>query len=173
MLYTETMRLIPNPLENLQGFRFFIQIQWNWIFGKENFFQSFCYSDDGNFPIQPEEFQAFHCGTELTFSAVYQNQLRQWFALIQKSAVSAIDDFSHRSKIIRPFHGFYMKNPIICLAGLPIFENHTRRNGIGPLNIRIVKTFYMPRLFGKSEELFHLRHDAVGMSFWIYYLHLL
>ena len=31
----------------------------------------------------------------------------------------------------------------------------------------------MARLFGKPEEFFHLRHDAVGMSFWIYYLHLL
>ena len=66
-----------------------------------------------------------------------------------------------------------MKNPIIRLAGFPIFENHTRRNGIGSLNIRIIKTFYMAWFFGKSEEFFHLRHDAVGMSFWIYYLHLL
>ena len=60
---------------------------------------------------------------------------------------------------------------VFRLGRLAVNKDHAGRNGVGPLDVRVVEALDAPRLKGQAKVLLHLAHDAVAVALRVDQLH--
>ena len=121
----------------------------------------------GNGYIQPKILQHFVNHAHLPFSAVGDNEIGQFSSLFLQTAVTAVDDLTHRSVVVGAHHGLNVKMAILLTRRLSITEHHARGHRMGALQVGVIETFDMPRLFIEAQRFLDSIHQPLGIPFGI------
>ncbi len=146
------MCFVADVLEKSQSERMPTDLDRIGLAGHEDLFLTLCERNRRR-RSDAEHRKRFHHGIQLPLPAVDQQQIREGFAFLHKSAKSTSHDFSHRRKVVDTFDRFDLESLVSRLKRQTVDELDETSHRLVALEMRNIDAFNAPRQFGQFQNL--------------------